>query len=326
MLSDSDYAAVGDFLRRHNRFLIISHVRPDGDAYGSTLALGLSLQAMSKDVQMVSADGMAKNFSFLPGSNQLSTTPAAPPEADRKIIAVDCAEEPRLGKAFVSWKRRVDLNIDHHVSNPNFGQINLVDTVSPATAQVLFELMERQKLPCPPEVAANLFVGLSTDTGSFRHRQTTARTFEIAARLTAAGADPTTLSLQCYSNFPQARLLLLREALNEMRLAGEGRIAYFRLTPEMCVRSGASVHESKDLIEYFQTVGSVEVAFMVETIDPEYRRVSLRSRNRADVQSIAAKYGGGGHRLAAGIRTQMSADDLEKALIHDIVEQLDGKK
>jgi phosphoesterase RecJ-like protein len=325
MSSDSDFSAVGKFLRAHERFLIISHVRPDGDAFGSTLALGLSLRAMGKDVVMVNPDGMSRNFEFLPGSNELTSTPTAAPEEDRKIIAVDCAEEPRLGKTFVSWKRPVDLNIDHHVSNPGFGKVNCIDSVSPATAQILFELIEKEKFPCPANVASNLFVGLSTDTGSFRHRSTSTRTFEIAAKLTAAGADPTTLSLECYSSYPVARLLLLREALNEMHMAGDNRIAYFRLTPEMCTRSGATVNDSKDMVEYLQTVRTVEVAFMVETVDADCRRVSMRSRSKVDVQIIAARHGGGGHRLAAGIRTTMDADELEKSLVQDILTQLDSQ-
>src|ERR1700761_6074141 len=123
------------------RFVVISHVRPDGDAYGSTLGLGLSLQAQGKDVQFTNADGLAPSFTFLPGSQHLTVTLPVAPEPDRIIIAVDCADRKRLGPAFEQWNRTPDVNIDHHLSNPGYGALNLIDAESPATAQVLDEII-----------------------------------------------------------------------------------------------------------------------------------------------------------------------------------------
>lgn len=318
----SIFKTIGDLLRQHDKFAVIAHIRPDGDAYGSTLGLTLCLRAMGKDVIALNADGMIDRYRFLPGAETLIATPATPVEADRKIIALDTADQIRLGKVFHSWNRTPDLNIDHHISNPGYAPINCVDAAVPATAQLLYELIRAEGLPFNADIASNLFVGISTDTGSFRHRQTTARCFAIAAELVAAGADPTDLALQCYSNFTLGRLLLLREALNDTKFLDDGKISYFHLTNEVYARTGTSSEDTEGLIESIQMVGTVQVAFMIEKTDEEFTRVSLRSRGKVDVQQIASKYGGGGHRLAAGIRSKLPLETLEANVIADIRQAL----
>ncbi len=307
---------------QHERFLIISHVRPDGDAYGSTLGLALALQGLGKDVQVTNSDGLSPLFEFLPGSQALTATAPVAPEAERLIIAVDCADHKRLGPAFDQWKRLPDINIDHHISNPGYAKINLIDAESPATAQVLYEIITTLGWPLTPEIAANLYVGLMTDTGSFRYRQTTAYSFEVAAKLVAAGADPTDLAQACYQSFRAERLLLMREVFNDIHFTPDARIAWFFLTPEMYARSGAVPDETEGLIEYLQAVRTVEAAFVIESLPDGLTRASLRSRGTVDVQKICQEIGGGGHRLAAGLRTKLSPAELEKKLLELISKQL----
>jgi phosphoesterase RecJ-like protein len=305
------------------RFLVISHVRPDGDAYGSTLGLAASLRAQGKEVATVNADGLAPAFAFLPGSERLTAPAASAPEADRVIIAVDCADQKRLGTVFEGWGRAPDINIDHHVSNPGYAaKLNLIDAEAPATAQVLGDIFAALKWPLPPQAAANLYVGLMTDTGGFRYRQTTAHTFELAARLVEAGADPTALSESCYQSFRPERLLLLREVLASLHFAQGERVAWFHLNPETYARTGATTDETEGLIEYLQAVRTVEVAFVLEAMPDGLTRASLRSRGRVDVQKICATFGGGGHRLAAGLRTRLEPAVLETKLLGLIAEQL----
>jgi len=306
----------------HERFLVISHVRPDGDAYGSTLGLALSLRALGKDVQVVNADGLSPLFAFLPGSETLTSTPSAAPEPDRLIISVDCADVRRLGPVFDQWQRLPDVNIDHHVSNPGYAKLNLIDAGSPATAQVLHEIIAALKWPLTAGVAANLYVGIMTDTGCFRYRQTTAQTFAVAARLVEAGADPTDLAEGCYQSFRPERLLLTREILNAVKFADHNRIAWFHLTPEAYKNSGAIPDETEGLIENLQSVKTVEVAFMLEALPDGLTRGSMRSRGKVDVQKICQQFGGGGHRLAAGLRSKLAPAELEKKLLELIAEQL----
>jgi phosphoesterase RecJ-like protein len=303
------------------RFLVISHVRPDGDAYGSTLGLALSLRAMGKDVQVVNSDGLSPLYEFLPGSKGfLEKHPA--PEPDRAIIAVDCADLRRLGPVFDQWKRAPDVNIDHHISNGGFAKLNLIDAESPASAQILFEIISALKWPLTPDIAANLYVGLMTDTGSFRYRQTSVRTFEVAARLVAAGADPTDLAEACYHSYRPERLLLTAEVFQAIHFTGDRRVAWFTLTQEMYARSGAIPDETEGLIEHLQAVKTVEVAFLLESLPEGLTRASMRSRGKVDVQKICQEFGGGGHRLAAGLRTKLDPATLEKKLLELIAKQL----
>ena len=322
MLKPDQLASFQKLCDTRERFLIISHVRPDGDAYGSTLALGLCLRAQGKDVLTVNADGLSPLFTFLPGSKELTATLPAAPEPDRLIISVDCADQKRLGGAFDAWKRTPDVNIDHHVSNPGYATLNLIDANSPATAQVLHEIITALKWPLTPEVAANLYVGLITDTGNFRYRQTTAHTFEVAAQLVAAGADPTDLAEACYQSFRAERLLLIAEVFKAIHFASHNRVAWFCLTPDMYARSGAIPDETEGLIEYLQAVKTVEVAFLLESLPDGLTRASMRSRGTVDVQRICQEFGGGGHRLAAGLRTKLDPAALEKKLLDLIAKQL----
>ena len=315
-------ASLQKLCRRHERFLVVSHVRPDGDAYGSTLGLALSLRAMGKDVLVVNADGLSPLFEFLPGSESLTATLPGAPEPDRLILAVDCADAKRLGAAFDQWQRQPDVNIDHHVSNPGYAKLNLIDADSPATAQVLYEIISALKWPLTPEVAANLYVGIMTDTGNFRYRQTTAQTFETAARLVSAGADPTDLAEACYQSFRAERLLLIGEVFKAIHFASRNRVAWFCLTPEMYALSGALPDETEGLIEYLQSVKSVEVAFLLEWLPDGLTRASMRSRGKVDVQRICQEFGGGGHRLAAGLRTKLAPAALETRLLDLIAKQL----
>ena len=322
MLQPDSLASLQKLCGQHERFVVISHVRPDGDAYGSTLGIALSLHAMGKDVQVVNADGLSPLFEFLPGSKDLTVTLPTAPEPERIIIAVDCADAKRLGAVFDQWQRAPDVNIDHHISNPGYAKLNLIDSDSPATAQVLDEIITALKWPLTPEVAANLYVGIMTDTGNFRYRQTTAHTFKVAARLIEAGADPTTLAEACYQSFRAERLLLVRELFQAIHFANQNRVAWFCLTPEMYARSGATPDETEGLIDYLQTVKTVEVAFVVESMSGGLTRASMRSRGTVNVQQICAEFGGGGHRLAAGLRTKLDPVALEKKLLDLIAKQL----
>ena len=322
MPAPEDFAPLQQLVDAHERFLVISHVRPDGDAYGSTLALGLALRGLGKDVKLVNADGLAPLFRFLPGSDALETATENAPEPDRVIIAVDCADRRRLGAAFDSWNRPADVNIDHHVSNPGYAKLNVIDAAAPATAQLLFEIISALRWPLTADVASNLYVGLMTDTGSFRYRQTTARTFAVATQLVEAGADPTALSEGCYQGFRPERLLLLREMLNSLHFREDGKVAWFHLTPETYARSGATPDETEGLIEYLQAVRTVEAAFVLEAMAGGMTRASLRSRGLVDVNRICAELGGGGHKLAAGLRTRLPLPEVEQRVLDLIAQQL----
>src|SRR5207253_9253133 len=195
----------------------LSHVRPDGDALGSQIALGLSLKKLGKDVLVWNEDGMLDKYSFLPRAAVLTKPPAAPEDVD-VAIALDTAIQNRLGTAFGAVRSaKIWINIDHHLSNPAYGDLVHVDPTAPATGQIIFDLIKSQGFPFDREIAENLYAAISTDTGSFQYPKTSARTFEVAAELVCTGIDVGRLSQQLYENYPRRRMELLRELLRTMR-------------------------------------------------------------------------------------------------------------
>ena len=224
------FAEIGNALRAHQRFVVLSHVRPDGDALGSQLALALSLQKMGKEAKAWNEEGMLEKYSCLPRSEMLVQPPSEPEDFD-VAIALDTATQNRLGTAAQAVRHaKLWINIDHHGSNPRYGDLVYIDPDSPSTAQILFELMKSEQLPMDRAIAENLFAAISTDTGSFQYPNTSARTFEIAAELVRAGINVGRLSQQLYESFPRRRIELLRSVLDTMQFEADGKIAYFSLS------------------------------------------------------------------------------------------------
>jgi phosphoesterase RecJ-like protein len=317
----STFAEIGRALRDHQQFAVLSHVRPDGDALGSQLALALSLQELGKTVRVWNEDGMLEKYSFLPHAELLTKPPAAKEDVDL-VVALDTAVQTRLGTALDAvGSAKMMINIDHHPSNPAYGDLVYVDPASPATGQILFELIAGQKLPLTKEIAENLYVAISTDTGSFQYPNTTARTFEIAAELIRIGVDVGRVSQLLYENYPRRRIELLRELLGTMRFEGKGRVASFSLSLEMAKRLGVLPEDNEGLIDHLRAIRGVIVAVFFEELPDGKVRVSMRSKSeKADVCAICMKFGGGGHTLAAGARVRGTLAEVEKKVLEAICE------
>jgi bifunctional oligoribonuclease and PAP phosphatase NrnA len=316
---NSKFEQIGRALREHHRFAILSHVRPDGDALGSQLALALSLQKLGKDVRVWNEEGMLEKYSFIPRAELLTKPPSAPEDVD-VAIALDTAIQNRLGTTLQAVRSaKIWVNIDHHPSNPGYGDIVHVDPDAPATGQIVFELIENQKLPFNREIAENLYVALSTDTGSFQYPNTTARTFEIAADLVRAGVDVGRISQQLYENFPRRRVELLRELLRTMRFQGNGRVASFSLSLDLARQLGVLPEDNEGLIDHLRAIRGVVVAVFFEELADGKVRISMRSKSdAADVCAICEKFGGGGHKLAAGARVRGTLADVEAKVLEVI--------
>ena len=320
----STFTEIGRALRDHQRFAVLSHVRPDGDALGSQLALAVSLQELGKTVRVWNEDGMLEKYSFLPHAELLTKPPAAKEDVDL-VVALDTAVPTRLGTALDAvGSAKMMINIDHHPSNPAYGDLVYVDPASPATGQILFELIADQKLPLTKEVAENLYVAISTDTGSFQYPNTTARTFEIAAGLIRIGVDVGRVSQLLYENYPRRRIELLRELLGTMRFEGNGRVASFSLSLEMAKRLGVLPEDNEGLIDHLRAIRGVIVAVFFEELPDGKVRVSMRSKSeKADVCAICMKFGGGGHTLAAGARVCGTLAEVEQKVLEAICEVVD---
>jgi phosphoesterase RecJ-like protein len=314
---------IGRILRENQRFAVMSHVRPDGDALGSQLALALSLQQLGKEVRVWNEEGMLEKYSFLPHA-ELVTKPPSDPEQFDVAIALDTAIQNRLGTALAAVRStKLWINIDHHLSNPGYGDVAYVDAEAPATAEIIFRLIKSQNLPFNRDIAENLYAAISTDTGSFQYPKTSARTFEIAAELIRTGLDIGRLNQQLYENYPRRRLELLRELLRTMRFEHGGRVASVRLNLRTAAELGVIPEDNEGLIDHLRAIRGVIVAVFFEELTDGKVRVSMRSKDDAvDVCAICQRLGGGGHTLAAGARVRGTLAEVEEEVLGEISDAL----
>ena len=323
-MKQSSFDEIGALLRSQQTFAVLSHVRPDGDALGSQLGLGLSLSKLGKTVMVRNEDGLLEKYSFLPGGEFLQTPLSEPQDFD-VAIALDTATQTRLGTA-VSLVRSAKtwINIDHHPSNPRYGDLVYIDSDAPATGQILFELIQSQGLPMDAAIAENLFVAISTDTGSFQYPNTTARTLEIGAELLRCGVNVGRVSELLYESFPRRRVELLRELLGTMQFAGHGKVASFSLSLQTAAKLGAQPEDNEGLIDHIRAIKGVIVAVFFEELPETKVRVSMRSKSEAaDVCAICEKFGGGGHKLAAGARVRGTLAEVEEKVLKEICNVVD---
>lgn len=324
-MANSSFAEIASVFREHQRFAILSHVRPDGDALGSQLALALSLRQLGKEVKTWNEDGLLEKYDFLPGGELLEKPPAAAEEFD-VAIALDTATQSRLGTAGDAVRSAKKwINIDHHPSNPGYGDLVHIDPTAPATGQIVFELITQAKLPIDRSIAENLFVAISTDTGSFQYSNTTARTFEIASELVRGGVAVGQLSQLLYDNYPRRRAELLRELLGTMRFEAQGQVASFSLSLKVARDLGVRPEDNEGLIDHLRAIKGVIVAVFFEELNEGKIRLSMRSKSdAADVCAIAQRFGGGGHTLAAGARVRGTLAEVEQRVLQAICEVVDG--
>jgi phosphoesterase RecJ-like protein len=316
MASNTSLEEIAEVLRTRQRFVVMSHVRPDGDALGCTIAMALCLKALGKDVTAWNEEGVLEKFRYLPGHEIVATAPAEPQEFDVAIV-LDTSVQDRVGKCLPAVRHAgIWINIDHHVTNPRFGDLVHIDSSVPATGQILYELFRAGELPFTYEMAENLYAAISTDTGSFQYAGTTARTYEIGAELIRAGVNVAELSRKMYENHPRRRLELLRALLNTLHFSSDDRCASFALTQEVAAKLGVLPEDNEGLIDYIRAIQGVQVAAFFEELPEGKVRVSLRSKDeRVDVSYITGLFGGGGHKLAAGARLKGPLPEAQERVL-----------
>jgi phosphoesterase RecJ-like protein len=318
------FAEIGRALHAHQRFAVLSHMRPDGDAIGSQLALGISLQRLGKTVHFINEDGLPENLAFLPGAELIQQPPAEPLDID-VAIALDTAAKPRLGARSIAAASGAKLwiNIDHHLSNPGYGDLNHLDSSSPATGQIIYQLLTTLGLPLPPETRDAIYVAVSTDTGSFQYSGTTAATYAMAADLVGRGLDVGRLNSLTYDNHPLRRVELLRALLNTLELSDDGRVAHWRMSDATRLELNLQPDDSEGLIDTIRSIKGVLVAVFFEELPDGQIRVSTRSKDSSvNVCAICSQFGGGGHALAAGIRMPGPLAQARQAVLAAIQQAL----
>ena len=298
-----------DRLAQAKHPVLLAHIRPDGDAFGSVLGLAHTLRERGQNPSCHIEGGMIPMYRFLPGAELVQDLPTQLPEKSDCLIALDTSTRERLGQKTLSWPQPIDIAIDHHISNPGYGKLNLIVPEIPATGGVLFELFQQAGWKITPAAATCLYTGLTTDTGSFRYRGTNAHTLRAAANLVELGADPSEIAKQCYLSITHERHALRRLVSDTISIKDNKKSAFLTILPEFYIKSGAKSEDTEGIIEDVSSIQGVEVASLFEFMPDGGLRVSLRSKGKIDVNSIASSFGGGGHQAAAGIRF---AKDPEK--------------
>jgi bifunctional oligoribonuclease and PAP phosphatase NrnA len=310
-----------------DRFLLLTHVRPDGDAYGCILAMAHSLKKLGKDATLWSEDGMSDRYQFLPGSDWVKG--GKPPEGkfDARIV-MDNANIQRVGKIQLpSDPASPVVNIDHHASNPGYGDLSYIDSQRASCGEIIFDLLKTTKMPITLEAAKCLFVAISTDTGSFQYPAVTSETFKTAAELIEHGINLGEISQQTFESHPPRRLLLLREVLQSAKFDSHDQIGYFWIDRESYQKSGAKPEDTEGIIDHIRGIRPVRVAVLFEEVPEDgLIRMSFRSKDkRIDVNKVAQQFGGGGHSAASGARVVGNRTDVEKRVLDALRAELPKK-
>ncbi|MEP7008700.1 MAG: bifunctional oligoribonuclease/PAP phosphatase NrnA [Acidobacteriota bacterium] len=296
-------------IRQGNRFLLTSHVNPDGDAIGSALGLARILRKQGKSAVVWLRDATPSVYLPLPGSERIhigAEPPTGFPEVFDAAIVLECPSLDRTG--LEDQLPQVDLiNIDHHLGNQHYGTINWVDTSAPAVGELVYRLAQGLHIQLDADTATCLYLTLVTDTGGFRFSNATPQAFEAAAALVREGAQPEQVSLWLNESQPLGSVRLLGEMLRTLELHAGGRIATVKLDPQMFERAGAGPGDAEGLIDTPRSIAGVEAVALLKTRDDGSIKVSLRSRGEVDIEKIARQHGGGGHRNAAGFTLEAGA-------------------
>ena len=296
-----DLQAAVALLRRTSRVLITSHASPDGDALGSELALAELATQLGLTATIVNRDPHPASLGFLPGLaavRVLSELPGDFPASFDLVAVLECPGLDRPGLAGLD--RLPVLNIDHHLANERYGEVNVVDEDAPAVGEMLLALVDAAGARLTETMATNLYVALSTDTGDFRYSNATPRAFHAAARLVAAGARPHVIAEAMWESTPARVVRLTAAVLSSLELLHDGRLAVITCDHGTLERTGAEARDTEDLINHARAIGGVRVAAFFKALVPGQVRVSLRSKGTLDVQAVARRFGGGGHPNAAG--------------------------
>lgn len=308
-----------------DRVTVMSHYNPDPDALGSSCALALLLLGAGKEVTLLNQDRVIEHFSFIPGTDLVrSEPPVAAPDA---LVVCDCGDERRVGDKLSAWlmSQAVRINVDHHSSNSRFGTINLIDEAASSSSELVYDLAcalqqaDAEKFRVTNEIASALFAGIAADTGSFRYSSTTARTFTTAARLYEAGARPYAIAQELFSRQSLAALRLQARALCELELFADNRVSFVVVGEDHFRAVGALPEDAEGLAEKARDIDGVRVSAALRFVDGLWR-VSMRSRDpRWNVADVAAKFGGGGHKVAAAFRSRLAINELRALLIPALI-------
>jgi phosphoesterase RecJ-like protein len=312
-------------LRAASRLLITSHAAPDGDAIGSELGLAELARVLGIPSAIVNRDPHPASLSFLPGIADILVRPELPAGFEREFdlaVVLECPGLDRPGLADLD--RLPVLNIDHHLENDRYGEVNYVDEEAPAVGEMVLEMALAAAVRVTPTMATNLYTALVTDTGDFRYSNATPRAFAAGGHLVAAGARPHLIAEALWEHVPERIMRLTADVLETLELLANGRVAVVWADRAMLERTGAQPEDTENLINLPRSINGVRVAVMFKAFKDDAVRVSLRSRDDTDVQVVARQFGGGGHRNAAGCTVPGSLETARAAVLAAVLDVVEN--
>ncbi|CAN5257293.1 DHHA1 domain-containing protein [soil metagenome] len=318
-----DWAPLVELIRKSDRILLMTHIRPDADGLGSQLALRDALVTLGKTVRLVIGSPLAPRYRFLDPDRTIIENFALPGDAFSNIdciIVMDTGTWGQLGE-FGDWMKTMTVPkavVDHHRTQDDLGGQAFVDITAEATGRMAYEIITALGVPVSAYAAHNMFMALALDTGWFRHPNTTAATYALASELVKAGANPTPLYEQLFECAPLARLKLTGVALSRLQVVNNGLVAFTEVKLADYKECGAVPGDTEDLINYPRAIDGVEVA-MIFIEQPEGgTKVSFRSRSKVDVSKLAEQYNGGGHKLASGARLPNRLEESKTIILNAV--------
>ena len=310
---------IASVLNEGSFFLLTTHIDPDADGIGSMLALGKALLDSAKDVVLLTQEPVLAPFSLLKDADMIVQEFDSQKKFDA-VLALDCAGMSRLGKHRACLEGRKPLiNIDHHETNDFFGDLNLVDSSSSSTGEMVFELIRVAGLPIGYHVAENIFIAIQNDTGAFRYENTTSASLRISAEMMEYGVKPWEVSRRIMDGYSLSRLRLLEMALGTIEFHHQGKIAMMTISLDIFEKAQAHREDCEGFIDYPRFTWGVELAVLIRQTDENNYKFSLRSNKTVNVAVLASCFGGGGHARAAGFDCHGSIGTLKKDFLTEAV-------
>ena len=309
-------------IKLFKKIAITFHTSPDGDALGSALALLIGLRKLNKDVCIVSKEAIPQTFLFLPCSNEINGETIEPSIGTDCLIVLDCGNFKRINSNLSMQNRKFELiNIDHHLSNDLYGDLNYVDTSASAASEIVFEVLKLLNVELDKEIATCLYTALITDTGSFRHSSTTAVTHAIAGEIISAGIDFSNIHRLIFENKKFEKIKFYGEVIGSMTCELNSKVCIMYISKEMLEKYNSVSSDTSDVITFGASIDTVEVTILVKQAENGVK-VSLRSKSLVDVSKIAEVFNGGGHIRAAGFFTEANFDDTRVKLLEILEKEL----
>ncbi len=306
------------------KIAVVGHARPDGDCIGSQVALARVLATLGLDVICVNADVVPRRLQFLvPGMKFFRTDEVLTHPDDRAAIFVDCADHARGGERLKSKYPAPVAMVDHHLSNVGYAALNLIDSQSAATCEILAGMFFDNGLTVDAACAQALFTGIITDTGQFRFQSTSRRCFLLAGELVARGARPADVGFELYERETEGKLRLLQHYLASLRLEAGGRVCYGTLPAGIFEQTGSNIEDTEGLVDYARSIDGVEIGALIEERADGSVKASLRAKDPAfRVDLAAAQFNGGGHACAAGLNLKTGTENFTARLLAVLAERL----